>query len=128
MDKPDVSGVANELMRELRNDFTFFVTMSVLKTMAVASPDAKQFMRDIVWKWREAQVTALGSAAAELEKKMLADEMLKSLFGDLVRKYNKAQREILVTSIRTFCDTVEKLLVTSVEDGDAPKEEGEFQG
>jgi hypothetical protein len=120
--------VSGEALRELRNDFTFFVAMSVMKSMAVTTPDPKKFVRDMVWKWREMQVNALGVAASEMEKKMFSDEEFNSIFGEFMKKINKAQREVLVSSIRMFCDNIEKLLVSSLDAPEENKEEEEFSG
>lgn len=120
--------VSGEALRELRNDFTFFVAMSVLKTMAVLTEDPKKFMRDMVWKWRELQINALGTIASEMEKKMFADEEFNAIFGECMKKINKAQRELLVSSIRKFCDSIEKVLVDSVDETKEKENEEEFNG
>jgi hypothetical protein len=120
--------VSGEALRELRNDFTFFVAMSVLKTMAVLTEDPKKFMRDMVWKWRELQINALGTIASEMEKKMFADEEFNAIFGEFMKKVNKAQRELLVSSIRKFCDSIEKVLVDSVDETKEKENEEEFNG
>lgn len=118
--------VSGEALRELRNDFTFFVAMSVLKSMAVTTADPKKFVQDMVWRWREMQVNALGMAASEMENKLLSDEEFNSIFGEFMKKVNKAQREVLVSSIRMFCDNVEKLLVANLDSPEVEKGEEDF--
>lgn len=126
MDAKPSDNVSMDAMRELRNDFTFYVSMSLLKTMAIQTEDPKKFMRDLVWKWREMQITALGMAVSMAEKNIASDEEFAQIFGDVLKKLNKAQREVLVASIRDFCETIEKVLVNSMDSNDAEKESEEF--
>lgn len=118
--------INGEALRELRNDFTFFVAMSMLKFMAMSVENPKQFIQDMIWKWREMQINALGLAVSEREKKMFSSEAFNNVFGEIMKEVNKAQREVLVSSIRTFCDSIEKLLVTSIDNQDQEKDNEDF--
>lgn len=131
MNNVTIDGVTAEVMRELRNDFTFFTAMSMFKTMAMMSGDPKKFIKEMVWKWREAQINALSTAAVEMEKRMREDKDLTNMLGVNLDKVNKTQREILVMAVRTFCESIETLLITSMDVGGEQLEEGEeqqFQG
>lgn len=126
MDEESGSKVSAEVIKELRNDFTFFVASSILKTLALNSTNPKEFIRDIVWKWREMQVNTLGAAVSDMERKMSADEEFNQIFGEMMKKANRAQREVLVSSIRMFCDNVEKILVSGLDTLGFEKEEEDF--
>lgn len=117
--------VSAEVIRELRNDFNFFITMLILKSMALSSPDPKKFVRDMIWKWREVQVMSFGSAATEVEKRMFSNDIFNNIFGDFMKERNKTQREILVTSIRAFCDNIEKIIIDSIDVNDELNKENE---
>ena len=127
MDEKKDPNVSAEVMRELRNDFTFFVSMSMLKSLAVSSPEPASFIKDIIWKWRELQVNALGMIVADHENKMFFDAEFNELFGDLLKKINRAQRETMIASIRAFCDSMEKVLISNLDSQTEGKEE-DFTG
>jgi len=124
MDEKPEDKANPEALRELRNDFTFFIAMSMLKSMAVSTVDPKAFVQEIILKWRELQVNALSMASASINSKMFSDPKFNELFGDLMQKYNRIQRETLISSIRMFCDHIEKVLLTDTE-GFTPKDESE---
>jgi len=105
-----------EAVKELRNDFTFFVSMSLLKMMAATSPEPKKFLKDVLLKWREKQVQALHLVATEMDKRMSEDEDFEEIFGAVMRKASKVQRGVMIECIRKFCDTVETALVDSMDD------------
>ena len=131
MGNEEIDGFSTEMIRELRNDFTFFIAMSMLKIMASSTPDAKKFIREVVWKWREKQVQALHIVASEMDKRMFEDKEFSELFGPVMRQVNKTQRGVMIDCIRKFCDTMEEALVASMSsetdggDGDPLNEEGE---
>jgi hypothetical protein len=126
-DKPEAK-VNVEVLRELRNDFTFFVAMSVLKSMAVSVPDPKTFIKDVIWKWRELQVSAMGALMSNSENKLFSDPDFNELFGEMMKKITRSQRESLVSSIRLFCESLEKVLISSFDDEGGEKEENGFTG
>lgn len=125
MGNEELGEFSTETIRELRNDFTFFIAMSMLKTMAASAPNAKKFIQEIIWKWREKQVQALHLVATEMDRRMLEDEEFAKLFGPVMKQANKAQRGMMIDCIRQFCDTMEEALVTSMESKD---EGGEVVG
>lgn len=124
MGEENVGEFSAETLKELRNDFTFFVAMSLLKTLAAGTPDSKKFIKEIVLKWREKQVQALHMVSAEMDRRMFEDSDFEEVFGAVIRQANKAQRGAMIDSIRKFCDTVEEALITSMESGEQD-EEGE---
>ena len=126
MSEKDEDEVNPEVARELRNDFAFFVSMSLLRNLAMQMEDPKGFMKELIWKWREGQINTVAVAAKELEKKASSDELFNAIFGEYLKKAKIAQREVLVTSVRGFCSMLEKALIGSIENDGKPKEGEEF--
>lgn len=118
-----------EVIREMKNDFTFFIAMSMLKTMALSAPDPKTYIKDVIWKWRESQVAMMGALISEAHNRMLSDPLLSNLFGELIGSINKEQRESIIKNIRLFSDTLEKALTSTLgeEGGDSKEKEGFFE-
>ena len=116
MNDKEIGEFSIEAIKELRNDFTFFVATSLLKMMATTSTEPKKFLKDVVLKWREKQVQALHLVATEMDKRMFEDEEFEDLFGSVMRKASLVQRETMIECIRKFCDTIEKALTDSMDE------------
>lgn len=127
MENEVIEGLNTDTIRELRNDFTFFVTMSMLKTMAASTPNPEKFIREVIWKWREKQVQALHIVSSEMDKRMFEDEEFSKVFGPIIKQMNKTQRGTMIECIRKFCDTIEETLVASMSSGSDETSNGEYE-
>jgi len=122
-DGTDDIKVNSEVIKELRDDFTFFIASSMLKTVALNSPDPQNFVKEVVWKWREQQVNALGIMVASLERKLKENSDLYGLFGEVAKQASKERRESIITNLRIFSDSIEKILLSGLNEAAKEKEE-----
>jgi hypothetical protein len=101
--------------KTLRDDFTFFVTMSMMKSFAMSTDDPQNFIRSMILMWRNEQVMSLHLLTSEVEKAMFAEPAIANVLGDVIKGHNKKRRGEMIEVIRNFCAAIETSLIQSLD-------------